>query len=323
MSYAQRGRLGRMLLYIPLVGLALIALFPLYWVFVTSLQLPSYQNEEMESPVSYVESVPPKLYPYGITEYWSQWDKKRDAEKLGDEQAASFHAEKMQEVVAKTFTTYSYLFKSTDVLKWLWNTTYIAILGTFGTVLFDTMAGYVLAKKQFPGRMLVFWLIIATMMIPDQVTLVPSFMIVRLLDLFDTHWAVILPGLAGAFGVFLMRQFMIAVPSELLEAAKIDGAGEWRTFRTIVIPMAAPAMAALGIFSFVGLWNSFLWPIIVINDSKMLTLTAGLKTLQDANLSSFKLLMTGAAVAAVPIMIYFLLFQRYFVKGLTVGGVKE
>jgi len=323
MTYTVRNRLGKWMVYGLLLVMAIISLLPLYWIFTTSLQLPSYQNEEMKQPVSYVESDPPKLYPYGIVEYVSQWQKKRDAEQAGNKQQAQLHESKMQEVVSSTFSSYVYLFKNTQIARWLINTTFIAVLGAVGTILFDTMAGYVLAKKQFPGRMALFWIILATMMIPEQVTLVPTFMIVQKLQMYDTLWAVIFPGLAGAFGVFLMRQFLVGTPSELLEASKIDGASEWKTFVHVVIPLAMPAMASLGIFTFVAQWNSFLWPIIVLNDVKWFTLTAGLKTLQDANLSDFKLLMTGAAVGAVPVIVMFVMMQKYFIQGLTLGGLKE
>lgn len=323
MTYIVRNRLGKLIVYGLLAAAAIISLLPLYWIFTTSLQLPSYQNEEMDKPVSYVEADPPKLYPYGLAEYVSQWKKMREAERSGNEQQALMHEANMQEVVNSTFSTYVYLFKSTQIVRWLANTSIISILGAVGNILFDTMAGYVLAKKVFPGRMTVFWVILATMMIPEQVTLVPTFMIVQKLHLYDTLWAVILPGLSGAFGVFLMRQFLIGTPSELLEASKIDGASEWKVFVHVVIPLAMPAMASLGIFTFVAQWNSFLWPIIVLNDVKWFTLTAGLKTLQDANLANFKLLMTGAAVGALPVIVMFLALQKYFIQGLTLGGIKE
>ncbi|KMK75099.1 carbohydrate ABC transporter permease [Alkalihalobacillus pseudalcaliphilus] len=303
--------------------IAVISLLPLYWVFTTALQLPSYQNEEMDRPISYVESTPPKLYPVGITEYYSQWQKKRAAEQAGDMEQAQVHADLMDEVVEKTFSSFTRLFTTTPIMKWLFNSIYIAVVTTALIVLFDTMAGYVFAKKNFPGKWIIFWIIIATMMIPEQVTLVPTFIIVQNLQLFDSHLALILPNLAAAFGVFLMRQFLLSIPDELIEAATIDGASEWKIFFKIVMPLAIPAMVTLGIFTFVMVWNAFLWPIIVINDVDLMTLPAGLKTLQDANLTSFKFLMTGATVAAVPIIIFFLIFQRYFIKGLTLGGVKE
>ncbi|GAF14535.1 N-acetyl-D-glucosamine ABC transport system, permease protein 2 [Bacillus sp. JCM 19045] len=229
----------------------------------------------------------------------------------------------MTEVREKTFGAFTKLFTTTPVMNWLFNSMYIAIVTTLLIVLIDTMAGYVFAKKQFPGKWIFFWVIIATMMIPEQVTLVPTFIIIRDLGLIDNHLALILPSLAAAFGVFLMRQFLLSVPDELIEAAKIDGASELRIFFKIVIPLAIPAMVTLGIFTFVLVWNSFLWPIIVINDVNLMTLPAGLKTLQDANLADFKFLMAGATVAALPIIVIFLMFQRFFLKGLTMGGVKE
>jgi multiple sugar transport system permease protein len=323
LTYKVRNQLSAIVVYGLLTIAALITLLPLYWIFTTSLQLPSYQNEEMTSPISFVESDPPKMYPYGLVEYVSQWNKKRQAEHQGDSVQEQYHAAKMKEVADSTFTSYAYLFKSTQVVRWLLNTLFIAVIGAIGNIVFDTMAGYVLAKKRFPGRMAVFWIILATMMIPEQVTLVPTFMLVQKLHLFDTQWAIVLPGLAGAFGVFLMRQFLLGTPTELIEASKIDGASEWRVFVNIVVPMALPAMASLGIFTFVAQWNSFLWPIIVLNDVKLFTLTAGLKTLQDANLANFKLLMTGAAVGALPVIVMFLMLQKYFIQGLTMGGVKE
>ncbi|RXJ02543.1 carbohydrate ABC transporter permease [Anaerobacillus alkaliphilus] len=314
---------GRLVIYLLLLFMALASLLPLYWVFSTALQLPGYQNEEMDRPISYVESAPPKLYPVGITEYYSQWQKKRTAEREGNVEQAQYHQEKMAEVKEKSFSSFVFLFERTQIMRWLWNSLYIAVVTTLLIVLFDTMAGYVLAKKKFPGRNLIFWIIISTMMIPEQVTLVPTFIIVQKLQIFDSHWALILPNLALAFGVFLMRQFLMSIPDELIEAAKIDGASEWKVFWSIIVPLAKPAMAVLGIFTFVLMWNSFLWPIIVLRDASLYTLPAGLKTLQDANLANFKLLMAGATVAAVPMIIFFLMFQRYFIKGLTLGGVKE
>ncbi|MGP4081042.1 carbohydrate ABC transporter permease [Pseudalkalibacillus sp. R45] len=316
-------KVGKLLIYVTLIFMAIVSLLPLYWVFATSLQLPSYQNETMEQPVNYVESTPPKLYPVGVKEYFQQWQKREAAKDAGDVSQAAYHDEKMKEVVSKTFEGFTILFERTKIMKWLLNSLYISIITTIAIVLIDTMSGYVLAKKNFPGKMLIFWSIIATMMIPEQVTLVPTFMMVQKLQLFDTHWALIFPSLALAFGVFLMRQFLLAIPDELIEAAKIDGASEWKIFWTVIIPLAKPAMAVLSIFTFVLMWNSFLWPIIVLNDENLLTLPAGLKTLQDANLASFKLLMTGATVAAIPMIVFFLLFQRYFVKGLSMGGVKQ
>ncbi len=316
-------KVNKLIIYVLLSIFAVVSLIPLYWVFSTSLQLSSYQSEDMERPVSYVDANPPKMYPMGIPLYFEHWGEAREASKAGDSKDEAYHRDMMDHIVDNTFSSYVSLFQKHDVGKWFFNSFYISVVVTFGILLIDSMAGYVLAKKKFPGRNLIFWIIISTMMIPGQVTLVPLFIMIRDLNLMDTHWALILPDLSMVFGVFLMRQFMYSIPDELIEAAKMDGASEWRTFWTIVLPLAKPGLAALGIFTFMNVWNSFLWPIIVLNNAKLYTLPVGLKTLQDANLASFKLLMSGAAVAAIPMIIVFILFQRYFVKGLTLGGVKE
>ncbi|HSJ37610.1 MAG TPA: carbohydrate ABC transporter permease [Planococcus sp. (in: firmicutes)] len=319
----QSKRANKLIIYVLLTIFAVVSLLPLYWVFSTSLQLSSYQSADMDRPVSYVDSNPPKLYPMGIPLYFEHWSGAREADKAGDAVEEAYHRDMMAHIVDNTFSSFTTLFKKHDVGKWFFNSVYISVVVTVGILLIDSMAGYVLAKKKFPGRNLIFWIIISTMMIPGQVTLVPLFIMVGNLNLMDTHWALILPDLSMVFGVFLMRQFMYSIPDELLEASRMDGASEWRTFWTIVLPLAKPGLAALGIFTFMNVWNSFLWPIIVLNSSELYTLPVGLKTLQDANLASFKLLMSGAAVAAIPMIIVFILFQRFFIKGLTLGGVKE
>lgn len=316
-------KVNKLIIYVLLSVFAIVSLLPLYWVFSTSLQLSSYQDEELERQVSYVDSNPPKMYPVGITEYFEHWGKARDAEGAGDAEAAAYHRDVMDYIIEDTFSGFTTLFNKNNVGIWFFNSFYIAVVVTIGILLFDSMAGYVLAKKRFPGRNLIFWSIIATMMIPGQVTLVPLFIMVRNFGIMDTHWALIFPDLAMVFGVFLMRQFMHSIPDELIDAAKIDGASEWKTYWKIILPLAKPGLAALGIFTFMNVWNSFLWPIIVLNDANLYTLPVGLKTLQDANLASFKLLMSGAAIASVPMIIVFMMFQRHFVKGLTLGGVKE
>lgn len=316
-------KVNKFIIYLLLISFAIVSLLPLYWIFSTSLQLSSYQDEEMERPVSYVDSNPPKMYPMGIPEWFEHWGKARDAESAGNFEQEEYHREKMGEIVDNTFQGFKILFNRNNVGYWFLNSTYISILVTLGILLFDSMAGYVLAKKKFPGRDAIFWLIISTMMIPGQVTLVPMFIMVRELGIMDTHWALIFPELSMVFGVFLMRQFMYSIPDELIDAAKIDGASEWKTYWKIILPLARPGLAALGIFTFMNVWNSFLWPIIVLNNAELYTLPVGLKTLQDANLANFKLLMSGAAIAAIPMIIVFILFQRHFVKGLTLGGVKE
>ncbi len=302
---------GRGLILLLLGIWAAISLLPLYWVFATSLQLDRY-----------VESNPPKFFPYGPVEYLQHWQEARAAVAKGDTDRANEEYQAMRDTVTDTFSGYTTLFERTGMWRWFFNSTYISLLVIMGVLLFDTMAGYALAKRSFPGRDLFFWLILGTMMVPGQVTLAPLFILVRKLHLMDTHWALILPDLATAFGVFLMRQFIITIPSEFEEAARIDGASELEVFGRVILPLVRPALATLGIITFINVWNSFLWPIIVLNKSFLYTLPVGLKTLQDQNMAMFKLLMSGAAVAAIPVIVVFMAFQRNFVKGLTIGGLK-
>ena len=174
----KRFTFNKFIVYLLLTIAAVISLLPLYWVFSTSLQLSSYQDEDMERPVSYVNSTPPKMYPVGITEYFEHWRKARNAEKEGDSEQAAYHREIMDEIVTDTFSGFRRLFTQNSMGAWFFNSVYISVVVTIGILLFDSMAGYVLAKKKFPGRDVIFWLIISTMMIPGQVTLVPMFIMV-------------------------------------------------------------------------------------------------------------------------------------------------
>lgn len=221
-----------------------------------------------------------------------------------------------------TLDNYGRLFQAGPIWRWMWNSALVASVVTFFTLLFDSMAGYAFAKKRFPGRNQIFWIIISMMIIPGQVTLVPIFIIMSRMGLLNTLYAVILPAFADVFGVFLMRQYILTIPSELEDAARIDGAGSFKIYLRIIVPLAAPALAVLAIFTFMGNWNSFLWPLIVLNDPAKLTLPVGLATLQQENTVDYGLQMAGAALAAVPMMILFFSLQRYFIKGLTIGGVK-
>lgn len=217
---------------------------------------------------------------------------------------------------------YARLFKAGSIWRWMINSALVAGVVTFFTLFFDSMAGYAFAKKRFPGRNQLFWVIISMMIIPGQVTLVPIFIIMSRLGLLNTLYAVMLPAFADVFGVFLMRQNIQTIPSELEDAARIDGAGPFTIYLRIIVPLVAPALAVLAIFTFMGNWNSFLWPLIVLNDPAKLTLPVGLATLQQENTVDYGLQMAGATLAAIPMIILFFSLQRYFIKGLTLGGVK-
>jgi len=214
------------------------------------------------------------------------------------------------------------LFRQAPILTWIRNSAVTSVAITAWHVLFDTAAGYAFAKRQFPGRNFLFWLLIASMMIPEQVTLVPVFMMLDRFGLIDKLQAVILPGMAATFGVFLMRQYIQTLPSELEEAARIDGCSELGIFTRIILPLCKPALGVLAIFTFVANWNQFMWPLIVLNSRHRFTLQVGLQTLQSEFLTDYGLLMAGASISALPTIVLFLFFQRYFISGLTLGGIK-
>ncbi len=220
-----------------------------------------------------------------------------------------------------TMTNYNKLF-SNPALLWLFNTIFIAVVAMAITCLTSAMAGYVLAKKRFYGRALLFTLIVCAMALPKQVILIPLLREMSALRLHDTLWAVILPTVGWPFGVFLMKQFSEGIPTEMLEAARIDGSGEARTFVSIVLPMVKPGIGALAIFTFITVWNDYFMQLIMLNSNTKLTISLGLAQLQAEMATDFGLIMAGASVAAIPILTVFICFQKYFTQGITMGAVK-
>ena len=216
---------------------------------------------------------------------------------------------------------YEKLFKN-PALDWFLNSVIIALVTMLVVVLAASLAGYVLAKKRFIGRKLVFTIFIAAMALPKQVILVPLVRLISAWGFHDTLMAVILSGVGWPFGVFLMKQFSEGIPGELLEAAKIDGSGEVRTFVTMVLPLVSAGMAALAIFTFVTAWNDYFMQLVMLSSRSNLTLQLGVATLQKENATDYGLLMAGAAVAAIPIITVFVAFQKYFTQGITMGAVK-
>ena len=207
-------------------------------------------------------------------------------------------------------------------VRWLLNTVFMAVASMLLTCVTAAMAGYALAKKRFVGRTLVFSLIVCAMALPKQVILVPLLREMAALELYNTIWAVIFPIVGWPFGVFLMKQFAEGIPGEMMEAAKIDGAGEWKTFYTIALPLIKPGIGALAIFTFINSWNDYFMQLIMLTSTRNLTIPLGIAKLQAENAMDFGLIMAGASLAAVPIIIIFLIFQKYFTKGITMGAVK-
>jgi multiple sugar transport system permease protein len=206
--------------------------------------------------------------------------------------------------------------------NWMINSLIVGLAVTAWHIFFDTLAGYAFAKKNFPFRNVFFWLILSTLMIPIHVTFIPLYIINRELGLIDSLWALILPGTANAFGIFLMRQYIQTLPSELEDAARIDGCNEIGVFWNVILPLSAPAVAALAIFTFVRSWNDFLWPVIALNKPQNYTLTVGVANMQGEFMTDWGIIFSGAALAALPMIIFFLLFQKYFLEGVRMGALK-
>ena len=218
-------------------------------------------------------------------------------------------------------SNYQRLFQK-PAFTWLFNTVFLCAAAMVLTCVAAAMGGYALAKKKFAGRGLLFTLFVCAMALPKQVILIPLLKEMAFLKLHNTLWAVILPTVGWPFGVFLMKQFAEGIPGEMLEATRIDGASELRTFTSVVMPMIKPGIGALAIFTFINSWNDYFMQLIMLSSSSKLTISLGIATLQAENSTDFGLIMAGAALAAVPIIIVFLLFQKYFTKGITMGAVK-
>ena len=207
-------------------------------------------------------------------------------------------------------------------IRWLVNTVFMSVMAMLLTCLTAAMAGYSLAKKRFAGRGIMFSLIVCAMALPKQVILIPLLKEMAALDLYGTLWAVIFPTVGWPFGVFLMKQFSESIPGEILEAARVDGSSEFRTFSTIVVPIVKPGIGALAIFTFINSWNDYFMQLVMLTSGSNNTIALGIATLQNGTTVDMGLLMAGAALASVPIIIVFLIFQKYFTQGITMGAVK-
>jgi multiple sugar transport system permease protein len=222
-----------------------------------------------------------------------------------------------------TLQPYADLFEGDLVLRATWNSFIVAALTTLGAIFFCTLAGYAFAKHEFPGKNGLFFTLLATMMIPGSVLLVPSFLLMRDFGWLDTWMPLIIPGMAGAFGVFLARQFIEKIPNSFLESAKLDGASEPRIFASVVLPLTKPLLATLGIMTLLGSWNSFLGPLIILLDEKKFTLPLVIAMLQGRFPGKDNMQMAGAMISILPVLVLFAIFQRQIVNSLASSGLKD
>jgi len=221
-----------------------------------------------------------------------------------------------------TLLAYRELFRLIPMLRYIWNSVFVAGTVTIANLFFCSLAGFVFAKHRFLGRDKIFLILLGSLMIPWQVNLISGFMLMKKLGWLNSYNALIVPVMAGVFGVFLCRQFIMSISDDLLDAAKIDGCGVFTIYRLIILPLIKPVLATLAIFTFLQQWNNFIWPLIVISSSDMRTLPLALSVLNGQFGTKFAMVMAGAVVTTTPMLIVFLVFQKYFIKGIALTGIK-
>ncbi len=222
-----------------------------------------------------------------------------------------------------TFEHYANLFTRGNLARYLFNSAFLSIAVTFISLIINSMAGYAFAKYKFPGRESIFKLLVASMVIPAQVTMLPLFLMLNKMGFINTYMGVIIPGMAGIFGIFLIRQFAMSIPDSLIEAARIDGASDFKIYWSIILPLCKPILITLAIFTFMGTWNDFLWPLIVMTDDSMYTLPVALANLSLEHVQDTELMMAGSVMTVLPVLILFASVQKYYISGIMAGGLKE
>ena len=221
-----------------------------------------------------------------------------------------------------TLEHYTALFTRLNLGRYLLNSAFIAIVVTTASLAVNSMAGYAFAKLRFRGRDRLFRGLSAGLVLPVQVSMLPLFLLLKNLGLINTYWGVIIPGLASIFGIFLVRQYALSIPDEMLDAARVDGASEFRIFWSIVVPGILPILATLAIWTFLATWNDFMWPLIVLSDESHYTLPVALANLSGEHVQDTELMMAGSVITVIPVLLVFLFLQRYYIQGVMAGSVK-
>jgi multiple sugar transport system permease protein len=221
-----------------------------------------------------------------------------------------------------TLANYRVLFANAGIGRYFLNSLLLATGATLLSLLFNVGAGYAFAKLHFRGREKLFRMLLGALVIPGQVAMLPLFLMLKQMGLVNSYAGVLIPSAASIFGIFLVRQYALTIPDALLEAARLDGAGELRIFRSIVLPLLAPILVTLALFSFLGSWNDFMWPLIVMTDKDMYTLPVAIASLSNEHVQDSELMMAGSVLTIVPVLLIFLGLQRYYLQGLTMGSVK-
>jgi multiple sugar transport system permease protein len=223
---------------------------------------------------------------------------------------------------APTLANYNRLAGASGFPRWFLNSLAIAVVTTASVLFFDSLVGYTLAKFRFRGRRVVFLAILSTLMIPTEMLVLPWYVMSKNLGWLDTYWGIMFPGMMTGFGTFLMKQFFESVPDELLEAGRVDGLGEFQIWWRIAMPLVGPALSALAIFTFLGNWTAFLWPLISTTRRELYTLPVGLASFSGEFQREWEMVMTGASVATLPVLLVFIVLQKYIVRGVMLAGIK-
>jgi multiple sugar transport system permease protein len=221
-----------------------------------------------------------------------------------------------------TLAHYRVLFERLDMARYAFNSAFIATIVTGVSLFINSMAGYAFAKLRFRNRDRIFRFLLGALVIPAQVAMLPLFLLLRELGLINTYAGVIVPTAATIFGIFLVRQYALSIPDALIDAARIDGAGEFRIYRSIILPVIRPILVTLGIFTFMGTWNDFMWPLIVLTDGRLYTLPVALANLGGEHVLDTELMMAGSVLTILPVMLLFIFLQRFYIEGVTMGSVK-
>ena len=221
-----------------------------------------------------------------------------------------------------TFENYIFILNESKFIYWTLNSLWVATFSTLSVLFFDSLVGYTLAKFEFRGREVIFIAILSTLMIPTEMLIIPWYMMSREFGWIDTYWGIAFPGLMTGFGTFLMRQFFMSLPDELIEAARIDGWSEFAIWWKIAMPLVIPALSALAIFHFLGNWTAFLWPLIITNDPEMYTIPVGLASFNGEYEMNWEIVMTASCLATIPTLFVFIILQKYIIKGIMLAGLK-
>ncbi|MBI5959731.1 MAG: carbohydrate ABC transporter permease [Chloroflexi bacterium] len=293
-----QGRMTRLvnkIVYAPVIFMALLMILPYYWMVIGAFK-----------PVPELRKIPPTFIVEDPT-LNSFYDSQRDTPP--DHQRGLF--QRFEDTPA-------------GFGRFYFNSMFVAVSITFFSLVLGSLTAFVLAKHQFPGRQFFFLLFMASMMVPWQVTLIPSFLLMRDLKWIDTYQALIIPASAQVFAVFFLRQYMFSIPDEILDAARVDGASEFRIWRSVILPLVRPAMVAIGLTIFLGQWNNLVWPLIVMQSAEMRTLPLAISLLNQSlsGATTLGLIMAAALLTSIPTLLLFLRFQKEFVRGITMTGMK-